>query len=115
MLGLQLVHNYGAAYGIFQKQTLFLITISVGVLIFCLLFQRKLGHNTLTKIAVSFLVAGTLGNLIDRVVHGYVIDFIVIYIIPVFNWADVYINIGIIGLIVDMILHRDSEKNTQGT
>jgi len=112
-LALQLVHNYGAAYGIFQNQKFFLISVSIGVLIFCVIFQNKLGHNTFTKIALSFLVAGTIGNLVDRIVHGYVIDFIVIYIIPVFNWADVFINIGIIGLIVDMFFHRDTETKPQ--
>lgn len=111
-LALQLVHNYGAAYGIFQHQRLFLVIVSIAVLAFCWINRKKLAQSTLAKIGLYFLMAGTLGNLLSRVIYGYVIDFIVIYIIPVFNIADICINIGIIGLILDMFISSDNHKNT---
>ncbi len=91
----QLVHNFGAAYGIFQNQRLFLVLFGTGVLFAILFFRKTLATSIWSKWALTFLVMGTCGNLLDRALHGYVIDFIYIYIFPVFNFADVYIDVGI--------------------
>jgi signal peptidase II len=108
-LSLQLVHNYGAAYGIFQNQRYFLLLISGIVILFLIFFWRKLGSSVFTETGVAFLFAGTIGNFLDRLYLGYVIDFIDIQIFPVFNFADIFIDIGIACLIIDMLFPAKKE------
>ncbi|MCP4049225.1 MAG: signal peptidase II [bacterium] len=110
MFHLHLVHNYGAAYGILQNKRLFLISISLAVLLICIIFRNKIANSTLSKTGLSFLLIGTTGNLIDRILRGYVIDFIDIRIFPVFNFADMSIDIGILCLALDIFLYNENDK-----
>ena len=103
------VHNTGAVFGLFQGQS-FLLTIiaSVGVaalLLYALFFHRKLPFlgSRLGKLGLGLVLGGTVGNLIDRIYLGYVTDFIVVSIWPVFNIADSAIVVGVIILIYSLI------------
>lgn len=104
VLTLQLVHNYGAAYGLFQHQRMFLLTVSIGVFIGALIFRKYLATSAWSRIGLVFLLAGTAGNLLDRLIHHYVIDFVWIRIVPVFNISDVCIDIGIALFLIEIIL-----------
>ena len=104
----ELVHNYGAAYGILQNQKFFLLTVSGAVVIGGLIFAKKIIQSQYSCIGLMFLLAGALGNFLDRAILGYVIDFINIRIFPVFNLADVFINIGVALFVIEMMV---SEKN----
>ena len=103
ILSLQLVHNYGAAYGILQKQTYFLIGVSIIVLIGGYLLRHQIGKTIYSRIGLCFLFIGATGNLIDRIRFGYVVDFINIHIIPVFNIADICINLCLLCFILEII------------
>ena len=99
---LDFVKNYGAAFNIFSGNRLFLSFISIIFAI--LLFYLILSKNTSKSIELfsySFILGGTIGNGIDRILKGFVIDFINLNIInfPVFNIADISINIGFIFLL----------------
>ena len=91
------VKNYGAAFNIFTGSRLFLSFISIifSILIIYLML-RKNTFKSIDLYSYSFILGGTIGNGIDRVLNGFVIDFINLNIInfPVFNIADVSINIG---------------------
>ena len=96
---LDFVKNYGAAFNIFSGSRIFLSVISLFFSIILVYFIFK--KNTLKLIELytySFILGGTIGNGIDRITKGYVIDFINLNIIdfPVFNIADVSISIGFI-------------------
>ena len=67
------------------------------------------GNDLLAKIAFIFIFAGGFGNLLDRLLLGYVLDFISFGHIPVFNLADLFINIGI-GLLIFNIFYRAVRK-----
>ena len=99
---LDFVKNYGAAFNIFNGSRIFLSLISIffSILLFYLIF-RKNTINTLDLYSYSFILGGTIGNGIDRIYKGYVVDFINLNIInfPVFNIADISINIGFIFLL----------------
>ena len=101
----QLVHNYGAAYGILKDQKSLLLGISILVLIICIFYRHKIATTKLTRFGLIFLMAGTSGNFIDRLLSGYVIDFIYIYIVPNFNIADVCIDVGIACFLIDLGLN----------
>jgi len=98
---LDFVKNYGAAFNIFSGSRIFLSLISIlfSILLICLIF-RKNTLNSFDLYSYSFILGGTIGNGIDRIYKGFVVDFINLNIInfPVFNIADISINIGFIFL-----------------
>ena len=102
---LDFVKNYGAAFNIFSGSRVFLSLISIffSILIIYLMF-RKNTLNTLDLYSYSFILGGTIGNGIDRIYKGFVVDFINLNIInfPVFNIADISINIGFIFLLYNI-------------
>ncbi len=91
------VTNTGAGFSIFTGQNTLLIMLSLIVLGLLIFFSSSL-HRT----GVWVVAAGLIGNLIDRVSYGYVIDFINFKFWPVFNVADMMIVLGVIALIIDL-------------
>ena len=102
---LDFVKNYGAAFNIFSGSRIFLSLISIlfSILLIYLIF-RKNTLNSIDLYSYSFILGGTIGNGIDRIYKGFVIDFINLNIInfPVFNIADISINIGFIFLMYNI-------------
>ena len=107
-----LVHNTGAAFGMFRERPYLFIVIAVLaiILIGYFLTQRSREMRVSEKLALCFILGGTSGNLIDRVRCGYVIDFIDFRIWPVFNLADSFITIGavMLGLSIFATLRRSA-------
>ena len=102
---LDFVKNYGAAFNIFNGSRIFLSLISIlfSILLIYLIF-RKNTLNSFDLYSYSFILGGTIGNGIDRIYKGFVVDFINLNIInfPVFNIADISINIGFIILLYNI-------------
>lgn len=104
------VRNYGAAFGVLPSQTWLLIALSLGVIIFVWVNRSKLRHHSLVfQIGLALALGGALGNLVDRVRLGYVIDFLDFHFWPVFNLADTAIVIGV-GLIVFGLYHTENRE-----
>lgn len=109
------VENRGAAFGILQDKRVLFILITVLVIAFLLVYSYK-NANQLTlfaKITLAMLVGGAVGNLIDRIRFGFVVDFIKVNLIksynfPVFNIADIFIVISTI-LLAYIILFEKYE------
>jgi len=102
---LDFVKNYGAAFSILSGSRIFLSFISI--IFSLLLIYLILRKNTLKLydlLSYSFILGGTFGNGIDRIFKGYVVDFINLNYInfPVFNIADISINIGFILLLYNI-------------
>lgn len=96
--------NTGAAFGIFSNNRLFLILISLIFLIYLIFEVKRNINKKLMPVFLTFVISGLLGNLIDRIFRGYVIDFISIKIFnPIFNISDTFITIGCISIILLMI------------
>ena len=102
---LDFVKNYGAAFNIFSGSRIFLSLISIffSILLIYLIF-RKNTLNSFDLYTYSFILGGTIGNGIDRIFKGFVVDYINLNIInfPVFNIADISINIGLIFLMYNI-------------
>ena len=102
---LDFVKNYGAAFNIFSGSRIFLSLISIlfSIILIYLIF-RKNTLNSFDLYSYSFILGGTIGNGIDRIYKGFVVDFINLNIInfPVFNIADMSINIGFIFLLYNI-------------
>jgi len=97
---LSYLENTGAAFGIFQNSTWILALISLVVIVVGIIYFK---HYPL---ALSFLIGGAIGNFIDRVLLGFVRDFISISIWPVFNLADLFSTIGV-GLLIFYIYKEE--------
>lgn len=98
ILAIDLVHNTGAIWGFFQNSNMAFIWISFIAIGLLLYFHDKFSEKS--SPFYILLLTGIIGNLIDRIFRGHVIDFINFKIWPVFNFADVFIVIGIIGIVI---------------
>ena len=108
---LTVLHNTGAAFSFLADaggwQRIFLVVVSLGVSLFIGgWLYRICREQLLLAYALAFILGGALGNLIDRALQGYVVDFLVFhyetYYFPAFNIADTAISIGAGLLIIDM-------------
>ena len=109
LFSIDYVKNYGAAFNIFSGSRIFLSTISIVITLFLLYFiLNKKDIRNLDLLSYSFILGGTIGNGIDRITKGYVLDFINLNFInfPVFNIADISINIGLIIIIYGLIKYK---------
>ena len=109
------VQNFGAAWGLLSNQRVLLTVIAVVALVAIYGFRVSLGlRERRFQIAFGFLVGGILGNLIDRLAYGFVVDFLDFlfgsYRYPTFNVADIGIVCGTISYII-MSWMADSSKN----
>lgn len=91
------VENRGAAFGLFQNQKIFFIITTLMVLGFMYYFTRTNKINTAMSFALSLVAGGAIGNLIDRVRLGFVVDYFhIVDRFPVFNIADSAVVVGTI-------------------
>jgi len=113
VLHLQYVQNRGAAFGMFQGgRWIFLgITAVACVAIVWLLIRERKSMHLMMKLSLSLILAGALGNLIDRAVLGFVRDMIYVAAInfPVFNVADMAVCIGCGLLVLDIFFFKGRE------
>ena len=93
------ITNTGAAFGILKNQQLALIFFSIFVIGVICYYNEEILKKTSDSVLVAALLGGTLGNLIDRIAYGFVIDFLDFQFWPAFNMADSAITISVIGLI----------------
>ncbi len=115
ILKITYVENKGAAFGILENYTwLFIISNIAILLIFIYIVYKGYIKNDIMLISISLIVGGGLGNLIDRINYGFVIDYISLsFFPPVFNFADSCIVVGSILFILYIIFDNDN-KRTKG-
>ncbi len=98
------VENRGAAFGLFQDQTYFFIVVGVVVIAVIVASYRYIPEPSwLLNLSLGLQMGGAIGNLIDRVRVGYVVDFIDLTFWPVFNVADSAICVGVAGLALTVL------------
>ena len=107
--------NNGAAWVILSGKMAFFYIITVIILIILIVFFiKEAKHNLLMQIAISLLFAGALGNFIDRVLNGEVVDFVDTYIFsynfPIFNVADSSLTIGVVLVIIALLRDMRTEE-----
>ena len=111
------VPNYGVAFNILNNESLNLgFVFSLFIFFICLyliwlIFINQIKPNQIELISLSLILAGGLGNLIDRVSLGYVVDFIAFSFDPyVFNFADIYITIGMMLYLINYFLVKEQNS-----
>ncbi len=115
VLHMTLVHNSGIAFGLFKDQGIVFIIVPLIAIVLLIynIYYYKYNDEKLSRlyiIAFSMILAGAIGNLIDRIYFGYVIDFIDFQVWPVFNIADSAITIGALIIAFKCIPRADIHK-----
>ncbi len=120
VFNLTLLHNTGAAFsflathGGWQRWLFALIAIGAAIGLTVWLTRLK-ANETLTAVSLTLIIGGALGNLYDRLMHGYVVDFLSFHwqnaYFPAFNLADTAITLGAIGLILQALRDARSERS----
>ena len=107
---LTLVNNPGAAFGLWRGSALFLTVFSAVsvVWIVCYLFKKPGRPHAF---AWSLIAGGALGNLVDRLAHGHVIDYLDFRVWPVFNFADACICAGVAWILLRFLRPRSSKNH----
>ena len=114
VLELNYLENKGMAFGMLQGKQIFFLILSIAfcIFLFYLLIRiPKTPYYRPLMVIGAFLAAGALGNFIDRLSHGYVIDFIYFSLIdfPVFNLADIFVVCGGIALVLVVLFRYKDE------
>ena len=102
------IHNFGISFGLFSGKIPSFFLIMIGLLVTAFVIYLFLNSNDILEHWGLFIIlCGAIANIIDRSINGYVIDFIYFHINqfywPAFNFADIYISIGIIMIIINML------------
>lgn len=108
------VHNDGAAFSILSGNVIFLILMTIiSLVVIYFFFIKDKNTSKIETIFISMLLGGIIGNFLDRLIHGYVIDYletiIFNYHFPIFNFADICIVLGIIGIMIVGIKNNKSD------
>ena len=112
VLQLTRLHNYGAAWSSLSGKTVVLLIVTTALLIaVAWLLVKKIVRHRLGVAAGLFILGGGLGNMIDRVTQGYVVDFLYFKLInfPIFNVADCYVTVATAVIIVLFLFHYRDE------
>lgn len=109
------VQNRGIAFGVFQGKIniISIVTIVAIVMLIIYFFKTFKKSNFLERLSFMFIIAGAIGNIIDRIFRGYVVDMLDFRGVwaYVFNMADVYINFGVILVLIEILLKSKNNKS----
>lgn len=110
------VRNTGAAWSLFEGQKYLFVVITIGAIIgFSYLLLKDSKQPLINKVSYLLIIGGAIGNLIDRVINAYVVDFLDFYIFgydfPVFNLADVFLTVGVGLYLLSILLEYKHAKN----
>ena len=118
VLNLTYVENPGAAFGMLKDHRwVFMVVSTIAIVAMGVyLFAKKLEKNPLSDIALSMIISGGIGNMLDRIYLGYVIDFIDVnplFSFAVFNGADSFVCVGAGLLVLAVLLELKNEVKAQ--
>ncbi len=113
-------HNPGAAWGILEGRFGFFVVVTLLAMAMFIYLAKDINyrHKKFYSIGVTLLIAGTIGNFIDRILYRYVIDFIDVYIVtydfPIFNIADMCLTVGVVLLGIDLLIFDFKRGEVRG-
>lgn len=107
LFDLRMVHNRGAAFGMLQGHQEIFIGVALVTLGAAVLYLYRMKPDRQMQLIMGMIAGGALGNLVDRALYGYVIDFVDLGWWPVFNLADSAIVIGACLLAIKIMLQKD--------
>ncbi len=115
ILSFTYVENRGAAFGIFNNSRFLLLFISIiimGFIVYLIINSDKYFESKIAKLILIIILSGAIGNMIDRIFIGYVVDFIELEFIDfaIFNIADIYVSVGGISMMIITMIDSKGQK-----
>ena len=111
LFNLTYLENRGAAFGILQDKRMVFIILTSAIVIYLLYYFVKNIKTSprILNISLAMIISGAIGNFYDRLIQGYVVDFIEFSFVkfPVFNVADILVTLGCVLMIIYIIFHGD--------
>lgn len=110
------VENSGVAFGMLRDKRIVFVTMSVIILVVLgIYFYKTCSRDAWLKLGTALIFSGSIGNMIERITKGFVVDFLDFRLInfPVFNIADMAVCIGAAALVVHFLFFADDGKNTE--
>ena len=109
---IQYIENTGTIFGLLKNSNyLFAILSFIVCIIIALYMKKKVTKKTFEEKVLMLVLAGGIGNIIDRIARGFVVDFIAVKYIGVFNFSDIYIVVGVILLIINLIKNKNLDND----
>lgn len=112
------IHNTGAAFSILEGKTEILIILPslLTLLLIAYVLKKRKSEHWVMLLSLSLIIAGGIGNLIDRISYGYVVDYLDFRVFPIFNVADIAVSCGCALLLIYMFfieakLSKEKKKN----
>ncbi len=109
------VKNTGVAFSMLEGNVVFIVVMTVMIMFFLIKYINSKKFNVFESVTYGMIIGGAVGNLFDRLIHGYVIDFfdfyIFVYDAPIFNIADIFIVVGIGLVLVSSFKEEIGVKN----
>ncbi|MDC9727986.1 MAG: signal peptidase II [Methyloprofundus sp.] len=114
-------HNYGAAFSFLSEaggwQRWFFAVLAIAVSVGIIIYLKKLKpEEKLLAVSLSLILGGAIGNIIDRVIYGYVIDFLDVYYQvyhwPIFNIADSAITVGVGLMLIESFMEKEEQEES---
>lgn len=108
------IHNYGAAFSILQGQQLFFIVVTFTAVVAVIIYMsRSIGKRDKSFLfSLALIAGGGIGNLVDRIRIGYVVDFFDFRVFPIFNIADIAVTSGC-GLLALYLLYMEPKQKVE--
>lgn len=109
------IHNFGVSFGLFSEIIPYYILVIIGLAVVSFLIYLLINSKEdLESWGLFIIICGAIANIVDRFINGYVIDFIYFHVNqfywPAFNFADIYISLGILMIIVNMFSKIRNKK-----
>ncbi|MBI5066018.1 signal peptidase II [Candidatus Woesearchaeota archaeon] len=113
LFSINFVTNTGTLWGLFKGNNLFFVGLTILVLGFIYYYRLDFLKSKYRAFFSGLIIAGALGNLYDRLVYGFVIDFVDFHFWPLFNLADACISAGIVALLFIFLMEKDISAQTK--
>lgn len=113
LLGLTNLRNNGAAWSLMEGKQCFFTVVTVIAIVALIYLMHRFSNQRWLEISLSLIFAGTIGNFIDRLRLGYVVDMFELLPVnfPVFNVADACLTVGVLILIVIVLMEKDEDPS----
>ncbi len=115
-LSLEKLYNFGISFSVLNGSTYLIIILSIVALSYLVYLKKDYLNTSFINIGLLLVFIGGVGNLIDRVQNGYVIDYLKLDVLkinfPIFNLADIFVSIGFVMVILG-IIKREYENNNK--
>lgn len=108
------VNNIGAAFGMLKGFNILFMAAALAVMVLFVYFYSEIVKENYLIIASSFILGGTVGNLMDRIYFGYVIDYLNLSFWPTFNLSDAFLTIGVFMLMLYLWRMKDTTRHVEG-